>query len=396
MTDIMLATVLADDPTRLRWCEADAAPRTGSYAEFASAVGARESIVLLDATQVTLLAVELPVSDLRTARQAAPFAIEEQLAQPLDSLHFALAPVGGGRYALAALDRALREQVIEALRSSGLKPRLVAAEQCALPCAPHTWTIVIDGEQVLLRVAHGAAFKTTLADLAQLVPLLRQQFPDTERVTVHASGRPPAFPLSAFHGLALLWQAPLRDAQRVAQLEQEVALALIDASADTELKAKSRRWWQVAAAVVAFAVLALPALLAWRHATLEQVERRLSARNDTLFRATFPTIQRIVNPRVQADQAVAALREGASSTPRLLDLLARVDTVRTSGLPAATRLTQAAFASGALELGVEVAGMDAVESLRSALHDAGLSADTLSAEAADGKVVARLRVQVGS
>ena len=396
MTDMMLATVLADDPTRLRWREANGAPRAGSFVEFASAVGARESIVLLDATQVTLLTLELPVSDLRTARQAAPFAVEEQFAQPLDSLHFALAALGGGRYALAALDRALREQVVEALRSSGLKPQLVAAEQCALPCAPHTWTIVIDGEQALLRVAQGAGFKTTLADLAQLVPLLRQQFPDTEQVVVHANGQPTAFPRGAFHGLELLWQVPLSDAQRVAQLKGETALALIDASADTELKAKSRRWWQAAAAVVAFALVVLPALLAWRHATLEQAERSLSARNDSLFRATFPTIQRIVNPRVQADQAVAALREGVRSTPRLLDLLARVESVRTSGFPPATRVTQAAFASGALELGVEVAGMDAVESLRSALHDAGLSADTLSAEATDGKVVARLRVQVGS
>ena len=93
---------------------------------------------------------------------------------------------------------------------------------------------------------------------------------------------------------------------------------------------------------------------------------------------------------------MAALRAEVSTTPRLLDLLARVDHVRTSRFPPATQVTQAAFASGALELGVEVAGMDAVETLRSALNDAGLSADTLSAEASAGKVVARLRVQVGS
>ena len=80
----------------------------------------------------------------------------------------------------------------------------------------------------------------------------------------------------------------------------------------------------------------------------------------------------------------------------LLDLLARIDLLRATGFPPETRVTQAAFASGALELGVEVAGMDAVETLRSALNEAGLNADTLSAEATDGKVVARLRVQVGS
>ena len=396
MTDIMLATVQVHDPTRLRWREAHGAPQVGSFAEFAHATAGRASIVLLDATQVTLLTLELPVSDLRTARQAAPYAVEEQFAQPLDSLHFAIAAQGGSRYALAAVDRALREQIIAALSASGLRPRLVAAEQCAVPCAPLSWTIVIDDEQALLRVEQGVAFKTALAGLAQLVPLLRQQFPDTERVVVHASGPVPAFPRGAFHGLELAWQTPLNDDQRVAQLERETALALIDASADTELKARARRCWQLAAAVAALALLALPALLAWRHATLEATEGHLSVQNDSLFRATFPAIQRVVNPRVQADQALAALRDGARATPRLLDLLARVETVRTTRFPPATRVTQAAFASGALELGVEVAGMDAVENLRSALNDAGLSANTLSAEAADGKVVARLRVQVGS
>ena len=135
MTDIMFATVQADDPTQLRWRDPDGAGHVGSFVEFASASAGRECIVLLDATQVTLLTLELPVSDLRTARQAAPYAVEEQFAQPVNSLHFALAAAGAGRYALAAVDRLLRAQVMQALQTSGLKPRLVAAEQCALPCA---------------------------------------------------------------------------------------------------------------------------------------------------------------------------------------------------------------------------------------------------------------------
>ena len=226
MTDTLLATVRADDPARLRWRDAQGAWREGGYVEFAALLAARECVVLFDATQVSLLAVELPVKDLRTARQAAPFAAEEQLAQPLDELHFALAALGGGRFALAAVARALREQVAEGLRDAGLKPRLVAAEQCALPCEPHGWTVTVDDDDVLIRIERGVAFKTTLHDLAQLVPLLRQQFPDTVRVVVHADGQPAQFPRAALQGLEVVWQAPLSAAERLAQLEQEGALAL--------------------------------------------------------------------------------------------------------------------------------------------------------------------------
>ena len=191
------------------------------------------------------------------------------------------------------------------------------------------------------------------------MPLLRQQFPDTESVVVHAVDQPPRFPRATLQGLDVIWRPPVSDEQRIAQLTQESALALLEASTSTELRAKAQHLWRCAAALAALAVLLYPALLAWQHATLEHAEQALSARNDALFRATFPHVQRIVNPRVQADQAVAALREGVSATPRLLDLLARVDGVRANGFPANTRVTQASFASGALELGVEVAGMDA-------------------------------------
>ncbi len=396
MSDTLLATLRATEPATLRWRGDDGATREGGYADFAAALGGRDRVLLLDATLVSLLRVELPVSDLRTARQAAPYAIEEQLAEPLDSLHFALAAEGQGRYVLATLAKSVRDALREALAAHGLEPRLVIAEQCALPCAPHTWTVVVDGDEVLLRIERGVAFKTTLSDLGALIPLLRQQFPDTARVVVHASAPPEDFPRVALQGLDVQWQAALSDSQRLAWLEHEAALALLDASTDTALAARARRLWRMAAVVAAVALVAWPVMLAWRHAVLERSEQAVSARNDALFRATFPDIQRIVNPRVQADQALAALRAGATTTPRLLDVLARVDALRAASFPPDTRVTQAAFSSGALELGVEVAGMDAVESLRSALNDAGLNADTLSAEASDGKVVARLRVQVGS
>lgn len=396
MTDTVLATLRADDPTRVRWRAAAGGAGEGSFADFAAELAGRDCVLLLDATQVSLLSVELPVSDLRTARQAAPFAAEEQLAQSVDELHFALVAEGGGHYVLAAVANTLREQVREALLASGLRPQSVAAEQCTLPWEPHSWTVSIEAAAVLIRIARGVAFKTTVNDLAHLVPLLRQQFPDTARVLVYADGEPVGFPHAALHGLEVVWQSPLTDAQRLTQLSADSALVLLDASADTEMKARVKRLWLATAAVLLLGAVLLPAVLGWRYMLLERSERALGVRNEALFRSTFPDIQRIVNPRVQADQALAALRGGVSATPRLLDLLARIDLLRATGFPPETRVTQAAFASGALELGVEVAGMDAVETLRSALNEAGLNADTLSAEATDGKVVARLRVQVGS
>lgn len=396
MNDTLIARIDPQDCTRLHWRDDDGRAHSDSLAAFAAALAGRECVLLVDAARVTLLTLELPVADLRTARQAAPFAAEERLAQPLDELHFALAARGEGRYALAALERAWREALGEALRDASLEPRLVLPEACGLPRTQDGWTIALEGDTALLRTAAGEAFKTDLAGLAGLLPLLRQQLPGTARVVVLANGEPEAWPRAALQGLEVVWRAPLSPAEQLATLADEADLRLFETASMNAQRARAARLWRAAAAVAALTVLAWPALLAWQHSVLEREERAQSTANEALFRATFPDVTRLVNPRVQADQALAALRGGSTATPRLLDLLARIEAVRQTEFPEDTRVTLASFAGGLLELGVEVAGMDAVEALRGALVAAGLGAETVSAEAADGKVVARLRVQVGS
>ena len=397
MTDTVLAWIDAERAGQLRWRDGSAQWQLGDYAQFAAVLGARDCVLLVDGSNVTLLTVALPVSDLRTARQAAPFAIEERLAQPIEEMQLALAPLGAGHFAVAATARGVLDAIAAALAASPLTPTLVTPEFCSVPCAPQAWTISIEDEHALVRIDTTAAVKVALHELGALIPLLRREYTATARVVVHADAPPAGFPSAALQGLEVQWRPPLRDDERLQQLAQSSApLALLDASSKTAAQARTRRLWRAAAALAGLLLVAYPALLAWQHARLTEAERALGQRNDAVFRAAFPAIRRVVNPRVQADQAIAGVRAQTHAVPRFLDLVAQVDRVRAAGFPAGTRVVQASYSGGALELGIEVAGMDAVENVRSALKDSGLQAETLAAEAAAGKVVARLRVQAGS
>lgn len=395
----MLGRVALASPETIRWRDVDGAPRAGDHAAFAAACGGRECVLLLDQGDVTVLDVELPVSDLRTARQAAPFAVEERLAQPLEELHIALAALGGPHFAVAALAVASLARLRDALAASALPVRLITPAAWALPWSTQSWTIAVDdddGGHVLVRYARGAALALDLAQLPRVLALLRAATPQVARVVVHAAAVPAGWPEALFAGLAVEWRPPLRDVELLAELAQAPPLALIEGTLARAGRIDAQRWWRRCAAAAAVLALAWPGWLAWEHHALEARLAALASANEATFHAAFPAVTRIVNPRVQAEQALAAARAAAQTGPDFLALLARIDSVNALGLPAGARVTRLNFAAGVVELGIETDAMDTVESVRSALLGAGLVADTVSAEAAEGKVVAQLRVQVGS
>lgn len=394
MTDTLLAWIDGTDPARLRWHAADGRWADGSYAEFAAALGERDATLLVDGAQVTLLLAELPVGDARTARQALPYAVEERLAQPLEQLRLAHAPLSGGRFLVAAMARELAEGIVAALGEAGLRPRQVVPEFCALPLAEAGWAIRIEGGQATVRSAGHAGIKIACDMLAPTIAQLRREFPATARIDVYAEAAARAtFPEAACAGLDVAWHAPLPDATALATLAAAPPLSLVEGLSDPRLAARGRTLWRAVAVLALVLACGWPALLAWQHALLENNLAALTADNSALFRHTFPAVTRVVNPRVQADQALAALRAGVREPSRFLEWLARVDAVRAAAFPADAKVTGITYSAGQFELAIDVSDMSAVERVRAALLEAGLQAETLAAEAASERVAARLRVR---
>ena len=138
---------------------------------------------------------------------------------------------------------------------------------------------------------------------------------------------------------------------------------------------------------------AYPLLLALGNASLARTEGALARRHEAVFSATFPSITRIVNPRVQATQALERLRSNAVTAPRFLDLLAGFERAFTPLSNARTAVRALAYAEGVLEVSIETADMAELIRMRGALQTAALAVDMLSAESTDSGVIARLRVR---
>jgi len=399
MSEPMFAWTAGGAAVRLRWRGPDGTWTNGSCEEFARALTGRSAVVLVDGAAVTILETSLPARDLRTARRALPYAIEDALAEPLDELHFTLEYLGGGRYAVAVMRADLRAALGAALAAAGVTPRLVTTEYDALPVVPGGCSIHLVDDMAVVRLAGYAGIKLRSADLAALPGLVRDGCAPGAGVRVYgASAAPPDWPAAAFASLEIEWRARLTDAELCAALAATPPLALVEPASEHARRGRARRLWQAVAAVVLVMTLAYPAALAWRNASLARAVAEQGAANRVTFAAAFPHVTRVVNPRVQADQALAELRARAVRPARFLELVSALDVLDALGdakLPAGTRVARAAFADGALELGIETTGMGAVEQFRTTLEAHGLVADLLSAESDHDKVIARLRVGPG-
>lgn len=285
-----------------------AQPMHGSAADMADAVKACDAILLLPATQVLLLELELPIAHPRELKKALPFALEEYLAQDVEAYHWVWRKLADGKIAVAAVAHECLTGWLQRFDELGVKLRAVYAETLWLPMDGDTVSIALDRGRAIVRYANGGGGVDADGLQPLLDPLLTEPPP---RLRVW---RTPA-------GDELRWP---ENCQENYQIETETVASLLPvlrATANPALdlltdpyrpcETDGIPWqaWLPAAALVLLAVLVQygNALNRYGHS-----QRQLAAQesaNRQLFNQAFPDIKRIVNINAQAQQGLAELRK---------------------------------------------------------------------------------------
>src|SRR5258706_2014580 len=136
----------------LRWRRVapGGAVRQGSQRGLEGLAPAEDIIVWTPAAETLLLRARLPTRSSAKIVQALPYALEEQLIEPPESLHFAFAHEADGALAVAVTRRERMESWLAALAAAGLAPTRLAPVTLSLPLAERAWTLsFVDGEIVL-------------------------------------------------------------------------------------------------------------------------------------------------------------------------------------------------------------------------------------------------------
>jgi general secretion pathway protein L len=118
----------------------------------------RHVVVLVPGADVLLAQPELPPAKAGTKLQTlVPFALEEQLAEDIEDLHFAIGRRQGDstRVPVAVVARKLMDEWTTLLRSSGIEPEALYADSELLPQNPGQAVALLEEDAVVVRPPSG-------------------------------------------------------------------------------------------------------------------------------------------------------------------------------------------------------------------------------------------------
>ena len=148
----------ADSELRWRRTDARGAVLQGAQRGLEGLASADEVIVWTPAAETLLLRARLPTRSAAKIAQALPFALEDQLIDSPEKLHFAFVQEADGALAVAVTRRERMEGWLAALAAAGLSPTRLAPVTLSLPLADRAWTLAFSDGEMVLRCGLHAGF----------------------------------------------------------------------------------------------------------------------------------------------------------------------------------------------------------------------------------------------
>lgn len=342
--------------------------------------------VLVPSEDVLTLTVDLPFPTRAQRLSNLPYAMEDAVAEPLPSLHFALGQeVMPRRHIAGVVRRARMDSWIALLAEADLDAAILLPDALTLPVPPAgVWAVrKAEGDRALIRTDNGSGFAVPLAMLNSAwtaagkprIAAIGEPLPDAmaEGVDATTAAVDPA-------GDPLLILPPL-----------DLRQGPYAATRPTALSAGRTLAWVAGIGVVAhIAILGVDALLLHGMADKKEAEAR------AVLQAVAPQIAATDDPVAAADRLLPDAGGGGSRP--FTQMLAR-----TSGaLPGAgvIAFNRAAYAPGDLNLTVVVPDASTLDRAVQALNASGLTATgtpaALDAAASTTGLNASIRVSTGA
>ncbi len=357
----------------------------GQLEDALSDVGHARVIVLVPAERLTLTKVDLPVRQASRLLQAIPFALEDQLAEDVDKLHFATgARQSDGSTPVAVVSVEQMHSWLEPFHDAGIQPDVMMPDVLALPFEETLVTLHMEDERCLVRTGAAAGYSAPRALLSRILPtgaeapalyLLQHEYAELPADYSVGRSAPIAQPLDAYSHFS-------EPTQRINLLQGAFAPRRA-----TEKWVQAARW---PAALAASCVLVSTLALALGNHQKQVEHDALQARAQEEFSQAFPQITRIVDLRVQAEQQLDRLISGGSEDV-FLSLLSRSSPVLAS--VSELKVDGVQFRDGALYISLSGSDLQALEKLRAEFAKVNsLALDVQSAQAGTDGVQIRLKV----
>jgi general secretion pathway protein L len=377
-------------------------PESGPLELAASRAAGRQVLVLVPGTEVLLTDAQLPPARSGAKlRQLVPYALEEQLAEDIEELHFAIGRRSGTRTPVAVVARRKMDEWLALLKASGIEPAALYADSELLPANPSQAVALLEEDSVTVRPPSGGVMMLPVDALGEVLE-------SASGTDANARG------LILYTG-SQQWQRYSAQMEALRERFEDIQVQLLPAGplvlfarqlptasatdllqgpyAPRSAVASGWRSWRVAAVLLA-ALVALHLLgQGVELVTLEQRNGRLDAAIDQVFHAAMPGTEDTEEARRRMQQRLKQLRAGQAGGGFLRGLGALA---AARGSAPGTRLEAVTFTSGVFDLKLLAPSVEALNQLSQALERRGWQARLTSGTPRGSSFEGSIRMSRGS
>jgi len=385
------------------------APQRGVLTQAAALAPGRRVCVLVPGADVVLTEVDVPVKTGARVQQVVPFALEEQLAEDIDQLHFAVGRRAGDsvRTPVAVVSRALMGEWLAALGGAGITAEAMYADSNLIPANPGQAVALLEGDGATVRPVGGSPVTMPVDALAEALELVRPA-PDamvaSERTASglvlytgapewHQRSREVEAVRERFDGIKvqLLTDGPLAlFAQQLPTATTGAINLLQGPYAPATALNSGWRAWRLAAALLVALVALHAAGSAAELIALSRTEHRLDGAIAETFLAAMPGEHNTQNARRRMEQRLALMQNGGDSAGLLGALSALA---QASASVPGFHVQALSFREGALELRLAAPSAEALDHIGQSLRSIGWQADLTSGNAAGSGYEGRMVIK---
>lgn len=407
------------NPDTVQWVVIDEAGnpealvRQGSLEEAREFVSQRRIVCAIPGTDVFLDHVSLPSSrNRRKLQQAVPFAMEDNLAEDLDDLQFALGkertvnaagsedtpPQSLVNLPVAVINKERLRHYLDRLAEAGIKPHVMMPDILAVPYQDNEWGVCIDDKSALIHTRPQTGFACDLENLPFMLEAALHSDAEGEtappshiRIWKHNGAAPP---LNLDNEIQVDWVEP--DTLPVVTLakgykkDHHINLLQGEFSYRQEY-GKLLKPWQLPAILVLVLVAILFTSDIIEYQRLKSQQTELQQTMVDLYQQAFPEARNVPQPRVQMEAKLKEAGASGGNESAFLKLMSYIATEITANPK--IKINALSFNGNRLDLELSVPELATLDSLKQKLDQhTDISTELQSASTEGNKVSGHLRI----
>ncbi len=166
--------------------------RRGLLSELATQATGTRLLLIAPGEAIALHQVPLPSRKRSTWARAVPYALEDQVVEDIEALHFALGGMpDGDRLPVAVVNRDALRGWLDACAQAGLVPVAVIPEPLLLPWQEGDWSILLEERRAVVRTGRWEGFATERNLLELLLNQAIAEVGDAKPQRLRLWGNPP-------------------------------------------------------------------------------------------------------------------------------------------------------------------------------------------------------------